>query len=47
LPVERAGLTINRAIEPGHVDTSKQIGDVDHFKVFASEEAAEKMVRGK
>jgi hypothetical protein len=42
LPVERAGLTINRAIEPGHVDTSKQIGDVDHFKVFASEEAAEK-----
>ena len=47
MPVERAGLTINRAIEPGHVDTSKQIGDVDHFKVFASEEAAEKMVRGK
>jgi hypothetical protein len=25
-----------------YVDTSKQVGDVDHFKVFASEEAAEK-----
>ena len=43
MPVERAGLTtINRAIEPGHVDTSKQVGDVDHLKVFPNEEAAEK-----
>jgi hypothetical protein len=25
-----------------YVDTSKQVGDVDHVKVFASEEAAER-----
>ncbi len=25
-----------------YVDTSKQVGDVDHLKVFANEEAAEK-----
>ena len=25
-----------------YVDTSKQVGDVDHVKVFATEEAAER-----
>ena len=25
-----------------YVDTSKQVGDVDHLKVFATEEAAER-----
>jgi hypothetical protein len=25
-----------------YVDTSKQVGDVDHLKVFANEDAAEK-----
>jgi len=25
-----------------YVDTNKEVGDVDHLKVFASEEAAEK-----
>jgi hypothetical protein len=25
-----------------YVDTSKQVGDVDHLKVFANEEAAER-----
>jgi hypothetical protein len=29
-----------------YVDTSKQVGDVDHLKVFANEEAAEKRFAG-
>jgi len=28
-----------------YVDTSKEAGDVDHLKVFATEEAAERLVR--
>ena len=28
-----------------YVDTSKEVGDVDHLKVFANEEAAEKWFR--
>jgi hypothetical protein len=29
-----------------YFDTSKEVGDRDHLKVFASEDAAENMVRG-
>ena len=28
-----------------YVNTSKQVGDVDHLKVFASEDAAEKWLQ--
>ena len=30
-----------------YVDTSKQVGDPDHIKVFANADAAEAMVCGK
>jgi hypothetical protein len=30
-----------------YVDTNKEVGDVDHLNVFASEEAPPKMVCGK
>jgi hypothetical protein len=29
-----------------YVDTSKEVGDVDHLKVFANEKAAKPLVRG-
>ncbi len=29
-----------------YVDTSKEVGDIDHFKVFANEDAAETWLPG-
>jgi hypothetical protein len=33
---------VGRNIDLIYVDTSKQLGDVDHLKVFANEDAAER-----
>ena len=32
---------LRRKLKRDHVDVSKEVGDVDHLKVFASKEAAE------